>query len=166
MKNIIKLVFPILSILLFSNSPLAAINYGASYWTATDGDVNQIRLGYGNFYLGHGNNLLPLRKYDRVKVEAGGTGGRGYKLSNRAGQSIRLSKNRFKFYKEKRNGSFLSEIWSKELGPDTNIFKLIFSPKHKIIASDIKPVPLPASVWLFGIGIIGIVTLSRRKYAT
>ena len=51
-----------------------------------------------------------------------------------------------------------------EMAPNSNIYNIIFS-NGSVTLIDAVPrvVPMPAAVWLFGSGLIGLVVVARRK---
>ena len=53
-----------------------------------------------------------------------------------------------------------------EVAPNSNIFDITFS-NGSVLSIDATPtvVPIPAAVWLFGSGLIGLVGVARRKKA-
>jgi hypothetical protein len=44
-----------------------------------------------------------------------------------------------------------------------NSVQLTFATSGGVLAVDVQPVPVPAALWLFGSGLIGLVGLARRK---
>lgn len=51
--------------------------------------------------------------------------------------------------------------WS-ELVPGSNVFSVVFT-NGIAITTNVTPVPVPAALWLFGSGLIGLVAVARRK---
>ena len=47
-------------------------------------------------------------------------------------------------------------------GADANCFSDYYID-NVVITADIAPVPVPAAVWLFGSGLVGLVGVARRK---
>ena len=67
---------------------------------------------------------------------------------------------------------FTDSKWELQTGPDTDSYLITFrsgpTPDDKTgqtLAVDVKVVPVPAAVWLFGSGLIGLVGVARRKRA-
>ena len=48
---------------------------------------------------------------------------------------------------------------------DGNSAQLTFDLSGSTLVVDVQPIPVPAAVWLFGSGLIGLVGLARRKKA-
>ena len=69
------------------------------------------------------------------------------------------------------NGYFPDSGWALESTPDTYLitfdgFKGAEDPiTGSTVAVDVQVVPVPAAVWLFGSGLIGLVGVARRKRA-
>lgn len=53
------------------------------------------------------------------------------------------------------------ELWF-EFMPGSNIYSVSFTDSVAFM-TNVSPVPLPAALWLFGSGLIGLVAIARRK---
>lgn len=87
-------------------------------------------------------------------------------LNQMTGSSIAITNSNFVF------GAFNAGSWILGTGtelfsPGSNLWDITFqgiNPEIKIVV-DIQAVPVPAAVWLFGSGLIGLVGVARRKNA-
>jgi len=66
-------------------------------------------------------------------------------------------------FAESVGGVFSQESSASLLGP--NNWRLVFGSGAQLQAVDVRPVPVPAAVWLFGSGLLGLVGIARRKKA-
>jgi hypothetical protein len=60
-------------------------------------------------------------------------------------------------------GYFPDSGWALESSPDTYLITFESEAIGKTLAVDVKVVPVPAAVWLFGSGLIGLAGIARRR---
>ena len=148
----------------------------ATIFQATDGDINISGTTGGGFFaifdneadLFDGIPLLEIELYDRILVD-GTPPAPTMSLTNvRTGSSLAITNSNFVFGAITTNGASWILGNGTELGyAGSNQWNITFAdigPALKIVV-DIQAVPVPAAVWLFGSGLIGLVGVARRKKA-
>ena len=165
-------ILGILIIGLISTSSHAAI----VFWEPTDGDVNftyTTATGYSlgifdveNFDTLQNNPLMlnTTASADTIMITADGVNFDA--TSSVTGNSITLF-NDSQFVialQEDISSDWFEPISWFEITPASNIYNITFS-NGSVISIDATPtiVPLPAAVWLFGAGLIGLIGVARRK---
>ena len=105
----------------------------------------------------------------------GSWGAEVFDVTNTSGGSITLSNDANFVLGISWNGGadyFGDTGWSLQSSPDTYliVFDGIDPGQNRIsgstLAVDLAPIPLPASVWLLGSGLIGLAGMARRKKST
>jgi len=146
------------------------------YWEPTDGDVNFSYTTVAGYSLGifdvddfDGSQANPLMLYtgagaDTIDIVAAGSDfsatsavtGNFTTLYNDSQFVIALTDN---------NNWFEPISWY-ELAAGSNMYDITFS-NGSVLSIDATPtvVPVPAAVWLFGSGLIGLAGFARRKKA-
>ncbi len=139
----------------------------------TDGDVNTFDLsgfvptGHTTFeMLDHNQGLsgpaIVLAAFDRVVfAESGGL----WTATNLAGDVLNLGdRNLFQLAAAVGKGAFETATSAKELA--SNSWMVSFGAEADSLGVvDTTVVPVPAAVWLFGSGLVGLVGVARRKSA-
>ncbi len=130
-------------------------------WHPTDindgyGDVNSLLLssdGPGKFAIFDGGSLpaagaadLLLGRFDRVTFSL--LGDSTWELQNRAGDVLNIGADTAFHFGYFDGVNWVQESLAIQLGSDTNIWFLRWGRGASLIAVDVAPIPLPASVWL------------------
>lgn len=157
----------------------SAANAATTTWTPADGDVNFLfsatGIGDENLYA-----IFDVADFDGLKTaalileEPADTidfvaNGANFDLSGTAtpvNTTTLFGSNHFVIATSGDNGVTWTDATSliKEVGVNTNIYNIEFAT-GTIMSIDAIPhvVPVPAAVWLFGSGLIGLVGVSRRR---
>jgi len=150
---------------------LASGNANASIFAPTDGDVNFI---LDTFNTGTtlamfddsdvtyttALNITPLP--ENVIITPGGIDFGDFTATNEASSTLNLTGNDWFRLAISTDGgtNWSGDISSSPAG--TNLLNVTFSD-GTVLAVDIKVVPVPAAVWLFGSGLLGLVGIARRR---
>ena len=151
-----------------------AANAGAAtVFAPTDGDVNFISLGTFD------TNTTILGMFDdsdtwftgpwlEIPVPqsiafSGPDMGGDWTATNESSASLTLTdSNRFMLAISTDNGStWQGDISVTALG--ANSWQVMFPGYQSVIQVDARVVPVPAAVWLFGSGLVGLVAVTRRS---
>ena len=153
----------------------------ATIFEATNADINiASTTGGGTFAifdneadLNAGTPLLAITLYDRIIVDptppAATT---SLTISGTPSSTLNITSSNFVFgaLASSGNGPWVLGDGT-ELSPGSNLWNITFAglggqggPEIKMVV-DIQAVPVPAAVWLFGSGLIGLVGVARRKKA-
>jgi hypothetical protein len=161
----------------------------AGVWAPNDGDINLISINplgfafpsladtFGIFEdTADLSTAAPVLTFDGIGKIAFMQSGSDYTISHAAASGTLLGSSNFQigFFSQ---GNWSSEVGNVNLGSDANM--LIFSDggafenSHFLYGFDITPsrvtddlpaiVPLPASVWLMGSALLGVIMTGRRK---
>ena len=152
---------------------MSAMVSATTTFTPTDGDVNTFdSLGFipsGDTFaifdagadLASADHLM-LDSADRVVFDFDGA---NWTATNEAGDSIDLGATAgFNIAADSGSGFVGGDPLAPPLGPNT--WGIGFgSDEQALVAVDLTAVPVPAAVWLFGSGLLGLVGVARRKSA-
>jgi hypothetical protein len=170
---------------------LASTSANATVWHPTNEDTDFIQLNFGGG-LGISTNGGSLAMFDDEAgfagpaLEIGADGGHVvfsdngdgswnaevFDVTNTSGGSITLSNNANFVLGISWNGGanyFGDSGWSLQSSPDTyliNFDGIVQGPRRisgSTLAVDLAPIPVPAAVWLFGSGLLGLVAVARRR---
>jgi hypothetical protein len=146
------------------------------YWEPTDGDVNFTYTTASGYSLGifdvgdfdaSQNNPLMLNmsaSADTILIVADGLNFNA--TSSVTSSSITLfDDNQFVIaLREDISNDWFEPISWFEISPNSNIYDITFS-NGSVISIDATPtvIPVPAAVWLFGSGLIGLAGFIRRR---
>ena len=164
---------------------LASVSANAAvvHWTPTDGDVNF------SFTLATGSSLaiFDLDDFDGTKSDPllVGNGlntavdtidivpdaiGPDYTATSvvSSGSITLLNDNEFVVATKDTSGTWLEPIDWYVAAPNTNIYNIIFANGavlqiDAVASNPPSEIPVPAAVWLFGSGLLGLVGVARRK---
>ena len=152
---------------------MSAMVSATTTFTPTDGDVNTFdSLGFipsGDTFaifdagadLGSADHLM-LNSVDRVVFDFDGA---NWTATNEAGDSIDLGATAgFNIAADSGSGFVGGDPLPPPLGPNSWLIGF-GSDEAKLAAVDLTAVPVPAAVWLFGSGLLGLVGVARRKSA-
>ena len=144
----------------------------ASIFAPTDGNINFV---FDTFNAGTtlamfddsdssftGSNLLITPLPENIAMAAGGVNPGDWTATNESFATLNLTgSDLFRLAISTDGGSSWSgdTSWSPA---GTDILNVTFSD-GTILSVDIKVVPVPAAVWLFGSGLLGLVGVARRK---
>ena len=144
----------------------------------TDGDVNFLftPLPSGvslymfddddnNSFAGASNLLVPIPSIVGVSGPQSGD----YLASNLNGNLTLTNTSNFVMAVWDANLNGGAGTWVGDANPvwygNGNSVQLTFQTSGGVLAVDVQPIPVPAAVWLFGSGLIGLVGIARRKKA-
>ena len=148
----------------------------ATVWdrTASDADVNILDSGSGSVEFGlfdDSNASLDPTKYlplasDGDTVSFARSGG-DWNVENDAGNRFTLTdSDKFRFgAKGSDDGSWVAPS-GYSLGDVGGSYKIAFPTTpdpSALTAVDVHPMPVPAALWLFGSGLIGLAGIARRR---
>ena len=100
-----------------------------------------------------------------ITITAGGDNGGDYTATNEGAETLNLTGSGWFILAVSTDGG---TSWSGDTGFDirgTNSYDVHFSPNGSVLEVDVRVVPVPAAVWLFGSGLLGLVGVARRKAA-
>jgi hypothetical protein len=147
----------------------------ATIFQAADGDINiASTTGGGQFAIFDneadliaGTPLLEITLFDRIIVDPTPPAATTSLTIFGTSSTLNITSSNFVFGALPSSGSgswVLGE--GTELSPGSNLWDITFAdlsgPELNMVV-DIQAVPVPAAVWLFGSGLIGLVGLARRK---
>ena len=156
---------------------MSAMVSAVTIFTPTDGDVNTFDVSgfLGNIgpdfaifanegELG-GTNRLDLDDFDVVEFDEGPLG--NWTATNLNGDELDLGNApRFIFAVSDGNDWIGGDAINYIVGPLPNATFVSFgTDEPQLAAVDLTAVPVPAAVWLFGSGLLGLVGVARRKSA-
>ena len=152
----------------------------ATIFQATDGDINiASTTGGGQFAifdneadLNDGTPLLVITLYDRIIVDPTPPAATTSLTIFGTSSTLNITSSNFVFGATTSSGNAPWVLGvGTELSPGSNLWDITFAdlggqggPELKMVV-DIQAVPVPAAVWLFGSGLIGLVGVARRKKA-
>ena len=152
----------------------AQVNAALVYWEPTDGDVNFVYSsveGYDfgvfdvdDFDTSQSNALMLFTGAGADTVEIQASGANFSATSTVTGNNITLfDDDQFVLAITDGIDWFEPLSWF-EISPGSNIYEITFS-NGLVTSIDAVPtlVPVPAAVWLFGSGLIGLIGIARRK---
>jgi len=147
----------------------------STVFAPTDGDINFIDPTFpGGTWLAmfddsdtsfEGSHLL-IPAPEIVTVEAGGTNSGDFtaRISGTTSPTLNLTgSDWFRLAISTDSGT----SWSGDTGYDylqANSYRVHFS-NGSVLTVDVQVVPVPAAVWLFGSGLLGLAGIARRKNA-
>lgn len=154
----------------------ASANAASVYWQPTDGDVNYSYTTVAGYSLA----MFDVDDFDSLQASPlvlnTGTGidtidivinGANYDaISSVTGNSTTLfNDNQFVIALTDGLNWFEPTSWY-EIAPGSNAYDISFS-NGSVLSIDAVPtvVPVPAAVWLFGSGLLGLIGIARRKTA-
>ena len=169
--NIMKLINLVTVLVL---GVISASANAATIFQASDGNINVADTTIGGSFaifdnetaLNDGTSLLEIIKGD--KIVANGTAPDSVvSLTNvRTSVTLDITDSNFVFGASTTSGSPWTLGTGTELyfaGSDHwNITFADLGPELKVVV-DIQAIPVPAAVWLFGSGLIGLIGIARRK---
>lgn len=156
---------------------MASTANAASVFEATNMDINIANTSLGGIFAifdnagdvatangGTPTDHLLIAEYDRIDVDA--IAPATTQMTN-GSDVLAITNSNFVFAATTSDGSsgwIIGE--GTELGnPGSNIWEISFPeirPELKLVV-DIAAVPVPAAVWLFGSGLLGLVGIARRR---
>ena len=148
--------------------------WAATVWQPTNQDVNTLDFSLiisilppGNFFVFDDNaagNLQTATGLQLVSADllsfTQNVNGTDWDITGTTG-TLTVSNTTNFLFAEAVGGVFNQESSSSLLGP--NNWRLIFGSGAQLQAVDVRPIPVPTAVWLFGSGLLGLVGIARRK---
>ena len=164
---------------------VSSVVCSATIWVPTNEDTDFIQFGFAGITTNGGTlALFDESDFGGTALVIGSTGGNVvftdnlngtwkaeyFNVSNVSGGSITLSGgNTFSLGIDWGAGYYGDSSYSLQSSPDTYLinFDGIAADQSRIsgstLAVDLAPIPVPAAVWLFGSGLIGLAGVARRR---
>lgn len=149
----------------------------ATIFQAADGDINISDTTGGGLFaifdseadLIAGTPLLEIVLGDRIIVDGTAPAPITSLMNFRTGSTLNITNSNFVFGASASGGtpSWILGEGTELYYPGSNQWNITFTginPELKVVV-DIQAIPVPAAVWLFGSGLIGLVGVARRKKA-
>ena len=177
-------ITPLARVLCACALSLASVSANAAVvrWTPTDGDVNySYTLATGNslamFDLDDfaGSKSSPLLVNNGLNtgvdtIDIVPTAGSDFTATSvvSSGSITLFNDDQFVIATRDTSGNWFEPIDWFVSAPNTNIYNIIFG-NGAVLSIDAVPsnppgeIPIPAAIWLFGSGLLGLVGISRRK---
>ncbi len=61
------------------------------------------------------------------------------------------------------SGNWITDTNIDKLSVNSDFYNITFDASGTALGVDLQPVPIPAAVWLFGTGLIGLAGIARRR---
>lgn len=144
---------------------MCATASAATVWMPTDGDVNFLFTFGGSLAMfddedqTYAGSHLELEANDRVTFTPNGS---DFDAENLAMDTLTLTNSRQFILGLSVDGgsSWIADSGYIDFG--NNAFRIFFENEGETLAVDVGIVPVPAAVWLFGSGLIGLAGMARR----
>lgn len=143
-------------------------------WVPTDGNLNTFDFSYGgaglqfaffddsNFALDDELGFLSLAMFDKVELQAAG---QDWTITNNNGDSLILT-GTDQFLIAANDGSGWSGDTGFSMLGGSGSYDIEFYDGLTLMVVDASPVlatPVPAAVWLFGSGLVGLIGLAKQR---
>jgi hypothetical protein len=150
---------------------LASGTANASIFAPTDGDINFITdtfntgtvlAMFDDSDVAYTSDLTITPLPENVAITSGGIGIGDFTATNEALSTLNLTGSDWFRLAITTDGGM---NWSGDISTSpagTNLLNVTFSD-GTVLSVDIKVVPVPAAVWLFGSGLLGMIAVARRR---
>ena len=143
-------------------------------WVPTDGNLNTFDFSYGgaglqfaifddsNFALDDELGFLSLAMFDKVELQAAGS---DWNITNNNGDLFTLTGSDWFLIAANDGSGWTNDTGFNMLGGSGG-YEVEFYNSPTLMLVDVSPVmttPVPAAVWLFGSGLVGLIGIAKRK---